>query len=145
MKIAEKIIKIFLLKFRQFLDIKTEGGEEGWTGATIALANPGGIRAGLAKGDIVWGDLAITTPFENKLHCFELPGKAIRDAFEFSAANLESPILLQVSGLKVVYNISVLYSHHKKTVFVQCSTGPEIAIKSFEKLYETFLSCVFAI
>ncbi|CRK87057.1 CLUMA_CG000820, isoform A [Clunio marinus] len=79
---------------------------EGWTGASIALVNPGGIRAGLSRGDIVYGDIITTTPFENSVHNIELQGKFIRQSLEFSVANNESLILLQVSGLKVVYNMA---------------------------------------
>ena len=88
------------------MDIQPEG-DEGWTGATIALASPGGIRTGLGIGDIVWGDLVTSTPFENILQSFELPGFAIRDALEYSVSNENSLILLQISGLKVVYNMSL--------------------------------------
>lgn len=66
---------------------------------------PGGIRAGLSRGEIIFGDLVTTTPFENVLHSVELQGKVIREALEFSVANRDSMILLQVSGLRVVYNL----------------------------------------
>lgn len=57
------------------------------------------------SGEIFYGDLVTTTPFENLLHNIELQGKVIREALEFAVADKESLILLQVSGLRVVYNI----------------------------------------
>lgn len=79
---------------------------KGWTGASICLTVPGGIRAGLTSGELFYGDLVTTTPFENLLESAELQGKVIKEALEFSVADENSLILLQVSGLKVVYNMS---------------------------------------
>lgn len=87
----------------QFLDIKPDN--DGWCGATISLTVPGGIRAGLTRGEIFFGDLVTTTPFENLLYSVELQGKVIKEALEFSVANEDSLILLQVSGLRVVINM----------------------------------------
>lgn len=70
------------------------------------MTAPGGIRAGLTKGEIFYGDLVTTTPFENLLHSIELQGKVIREALEFSVANEDSMIILQVSGLRVVYDMT---------------------------------------
>lgn len=47
-----------------------------------------------------------TTPFENVLHSVELQGNVIREALEFSVVNDDSLMLLQVSGLKIVYNLN---------------------------------------
>lgn len=47
-----------------------------------------------------------TTPFENLLLSVELEGKVIKEALEFSVADESSMLALQVSGLKVVYNIT---------------------------------------
>jgi 5'-nucleotidase len=54
---------------------------------------------------IFYGDLVTVNPFENSLYSVELQGKIIRQAMEFSVANDESSILLQVSGLKIVYDM----------------------------------------
>jgi 5'-nucleotidase len=66
---------------------------------------PGGIRSGLTQGNLFYGDLVTTMPFENLLYSVELQGKVIKEALEFSVADSNSLILLQVSGLKVVYNM----------------------------------------
>lgn len=67
---------------------------------------PGGIRAGLTSGEIYYGDLVTTTPFENVLHSVELQGKVIREAMEFSVADPGNLILLQTSGMRITYNMT---------------------------------------
>jgi 2',3'-cyclic-nucleotide 2'-phosphodiesterase (5'-nucleotidase family) len=59
----------------------------------------------LTNGKIFYGDLVTTTPFENLLHSVELQGKVIREALEFSVADENSVILLQLSGLRVIYDL----------------------------------------
>lgn len=81
---------------------------------------PGGIRAGLVKGDILYGDLVTTTPFGNVLHSIELQGKVIREAFEFSVSNENSLMLLQVSGLKVVYDMSKPVNSRVVSLYALC-------------------------
>jgi 2',3'-cyclic-nucleotide 2'-phosphodiesterase (5'-nucleotidase family) len=71
----------------------------------LAFQNPGGVRAGLKKGSIIYADLVTTAPFENHLHVVELPGSAIRDALEFSVSNADFFQILQVSGIKVIYDL----------------------------------------
>ena len=108
---AYAVTLVVLFKFRilmlkcnlQFLNINPEN--IGWTGATIALNVPGGIRGGLMMGNIYYGHLATTTPFENMLYSIELQGKVIKEALEFSVAKEDDWILLQSSGLKIVYDV----------------------------------------
>lgn len=85
--------------------IDTENDDDGWTYATIAITNPGGIRAGLARGVATFSDLVTTTPFENTIDSMELQGKYIREALEFSV-RYTSPSILQTSGIKVVFDMS---------------------------------------
>lgn len=120
--------------FSQFLDIKPD--DEGWTGATIALNVPGGIRAGMLAGDILYGDLSTTTPFGNNLHSVELQGKVIWEALEFGVSNPEFGKLLQVSGLKAVFDLSKPFNHTLISVDVLCRL---CAIPRYETLdSETF-------
>lgn len=69
------------------------------------MQGPGGIRTGLSAGNVIYADLIATTPFENTLLSVELPGAAIREALEYSVSNLKSLRIMQVSGIKVVYNL----------------------------------------
>jgi 5'-nucleotidase len=81
-----------------------ESEDDGWTYATIALTNPGGVRGTLSAGDLTFSDLVTTTPFENTVDSMELEGKYIRQALEFSA-RFDSPSILQVAGLRVVFDM----------------------------------------
>lgn len=92
----------------------------GWSAATIALTNPGGIRAGLSKGTITFGDLITTTPFENDLYSVELEGRYIREALEFAVHDLNNVVLLQVSGLKIVYDKSRAENQRVVSVHALC-------------------------
>lgn len=85
--------------------IDEESDDDGWTYATIALTNPGGVRGTLSQGAITYADLVTTTPFENTIDSLELEGKYIREALEFSART-SSPSILQTAGIKVVYNMT---------------------------------------
>jgi 5'-nucleotidase len=78
--------------------------DDGWTYATIAMTNPGGVRGTLSAGDLTYSDLVTTTPFENTVDSMELEGKYIRQALEFSA-RFDSPSILQVAGLRVVFDM----------------------------------------
>ncbi|KAG5670063.1 hypothetical protein PVAND_000349 [Polypedilum vanderplanki] len=82
----------------------TKEGE--WTGASIAFQVPGGVRASLESGNVIYADLITTTPFERKLISFEIPGFAIRQAMEYSVSELDFLHVLQVSGIKTTYNLS---------------------------------------
>lgn len=47
-----------------------------------------------------------TTPFENTVDTLELEGKYVKEALEFSA-RYDSPSILQIAGLKVVFNMTM--------------------------------------
>jgi 5'-nucleotidase len=72
----------------------------------MAFINPGGVRSSLSKGDIVYADLVTVIPFENVYNTIELSGKAIRETLEFSVSNTTRLTVMQVAGLRVVYDLS---------------------------------------
>lgn len=82
-----------------------DDADDGWTYATISLTNPGGVRGSLAPGPLTYSDLVTTTPFENTVDSMEIEGKHIKQALEFSA-RFDSPSILQVAGLRVVFNMT---------------------------------------
>lgn len=86
--------------------LESESDDDGWTYATIAITNPGGVRAALSAGVLTYSDLVMTTPFENSIDSMELEGKYIREALEFSA-RYTSPSILQIAGMKVVFNMTM--------------------------------------
>ncbi len=48
----------------------------------IAMMNPGGIRADLNAGEVLWGELFAIQPFSNSLVAIDLKGSDIHDALE---------------------------------------------------------------
>lgn len=75
------------------------------TGATIALQNGGGLRAGIPVGVVTWGDVLAVLPFSNTLATFRLTGADLRAALEngVSAAELAGGRFPQVAGLRVTW------------------------------------------
>lgn len=74
------------------------------TGADLALVNGGGIRAGLEKGVISFGDAVAVLPFGNLITVIELTGRQILDALKHGAGDYPAPSggFPQVSGLSYV-------------------------------------------
>ncbi|MBO4902056.1 MAG: bifunctional metallophosphatase/5'-nucleotidase [Lachnospiraceae bacterium] len=71
------------------------------SGADIAFVNGGGIRTGIEKGDITYGDIINVHPFGNMLCVIKVTGQQIWDALEWGAKSLpdEDGGFVQVSGL----------------------------------------------
>ncbi len=66
-------------------------------GAVIALMNPGGIRAGLEPGKIIFGDVIGVQPFNNTLVVLELTGAEIKAGLEQMAGRDGGGQFLRVS------------------------------------------------
>jgi len=73
------------------------------SGAEIAFANAGGIRASIDRGDITMGEVLQVLPFGNELCTVKLTGAQVR-AVLAETASRQRPDggFMQVSGLKVV-------------------------------------------
>lgn len=91
------------------------------------------------KGKIVYGDLVASTPFENLLHSIELQGKVIKEIFEFSVENENSKSLLQVSGLKIVFDMKKTVNNRVVSIEVLCriceNNVPKYEPIDYEKNY----------
>ncbi len=59
------------------------------SGADIAFANGGGVRADLKSGDITYGDIKNVLPFDNTLCLIKATGAQILDYLEFAARKTE--------------------------------------------------------
>lgn len=79
------------------------------TGADIGIINGGGIRAGISKGDITYGDIINVNPFGDTICVIEAKGQQILDALEWGAKTIpdEDGGFLQVSGLSYEIDASV--------------------------------------
>lgn len=69
--------------------------------ADVAIANGGGIRDNIFKGDVTYGNIIAVQPFGNSLCLVEASGQEILDALEVSSmySPSESGGFLQVSGM----------------------------------------------
>ncbi|MHC1791320.1 bifunctional metallophosphatase/5'-nucleotidase [Solidesulfovibrio sp.] len=77
-------------------------------GATMALANGGSIRAGIAPGKITLGDVLTAYPFPNTLIVLTLTGAGLKAALEHGVASVGltdgTGRFPQVAGLRYAYN-----------------------------------------
>jgi 2',3'-cyclic-nucleotide 2'-phosphodiesterase (5'-nucleotidase family) len=71
--------------------------------AQIAFQNGGGIRADILKGPITLEAVFTALPFDNDLVTMDLTGEQIRELLEKS---ILSENMLQVSGIRIVYDLS---------------------------------------
>ncbi|SEA67941.1 2',3'-cyclic-nucleotide 2'-phosphodiesterase/5'-or 3'-nucleotidase, 5'-nucleotidase family [Oribacterium sp. KHPX15] len=79
------------------------------TGADIGIINGGGIRAGIQKGDVTYGDIINVNPFGDTIVVIEAKGQQIIDVLEWGAKNIpdEDGGFIQVSGLSYEIDASV--------------------------------------
>jgi len=82
-----------------------------WNDTNIAFINDGGIRGTIEIGDITGEDIIGVLPFGNTVDRVTMYGRSIKGLFEEYAKGLcvdqscVPPTFLQMSGLKVVYDI----------------------------------------
>lgn len=75
---------------------------------------------------INYGDLVGVTPFDNSLDIMQLTGKTIKEALEHAAneatpENFYSYNQLQVSGMKIVYNVTNPIGEKVVSVKILCN------------------------
>jgi 2',3'-cyclic-nucleotide 2'-phosphodiesterase (5'-nucleotidase family) len=79
--------------------------EQQWSDIDFSIMNMGGLRASLNQGTITVGSLYEVYPFENNLVLLELPGKAVKEFFDFVAfqggQGLSASVNLLVKNRKV--------------------------------------------
>lgn len=118
-----------------------------WTLATIALTNVGGIRTSLNAKTLNYGDLKTVIPFDNTIDMIDLKGEDLWDTIEYSlikSFNAESFVgahLLQVSGLKIVANVTNEIGHRLLSVDVLCR---ECNIPEYRPLNKTEIYKIIA-
>jgi len=83
-------------------DLITDAMREA-SGAQIAFQNGGAIRADIPKGPITLENVYTVLPFDDDLVTMDLTGEQIRELLEKSVL---SENLLQVSGMRIVYDLS---------------------------------------
>ena len=77
------------------------------TNAQFAFMNPGGIRAELLAGEVIWGELFTIQPFSNDLVSMDLTGAQIRSLLEQQWPNATTQRILKTSGLTYTWNAAL--------------------------------------
>uniref|UniRef100_A0A9I3EHZ0 Apyrase n=1 Tax=Anopheles dirus TaxID=7168 RepID=A0A9I3EHZ0_9DIPT len=83
-----------------------------WTYGAVAVLAVGGIRVGLFRGDLAFKNLIEVLPFENALVCYDMRGDHLIELMEYSVEKswdedrFNGANMLQVSGLRVLYNVT---------------------------------------
>ncbi|XP_050084841.1 apyrase-like [Anopheles aquasalis] len=116
-----------------FVDYYTERSESEreWTYAAIGITNDGGLRTSLSAGTLTYEDLVTAIPYENTVDTFELPGRALLEALEYSASRHGTADVLQFSGLRVVFNMTQPAFQRVQHLSVRCQ---ECRIPKYEPL-----------
>jgi 2',3'-cyclic-nucleotide 2'-phosphodiesterase (5'-nucleotidase family) len=66
-------------------DAMLQTAEAVWGNIDFSIMNMGGLRSTLNRGTITLGNLYEIYPFENRMVLLELPGKAVKELFDFIA------------------------------------------------------------
>ncbi len=74
------------------------------TNAQFAFMNPGGIRASLDAGEVLWGELFAIQPFANDLVSMDLTGAQIDLLLEQQWIDQNPPRILKISGLSYTWD-----------------------------------------
>ncbi|XP_050542305.1 protein 5NUC-like [Daktulosphaira vitifoliae] len=100
-----------------------------WTDASIAILQSGSMRASIDtsmnEGNLTKGDMLRIFPFTSDVGKIQVKGSAIWSAFEHSVRRYEDNVkygdFLQVSGLKVVIDVSKPLGKRVQSIYVRCS------------------------
>lgn len=108
-----------------------ESTDTEWNKYAIAIWNSGGIRASIDEkinnGDIMLEDILTVAPFRNTFDIVELYGKDLLSVMEYSVQkydlNAEDPpgAFLQISGMKVTYDITKPSGQRVVSLLVKCT------------------------
>jgi 2',3'-cyclic-nucleotide 2'-phosphodiesterase (5'-nucleotidase family) len=71
--------------------------------ADVGLTNAGGLRADLPEGDLNYGHVLDSFPFQNHVVTLELPGRALKEALEHGFSLRVG--MVQVAGLRARYDL----------------------------------------
>ncbi|RZC32901.1 5 nucleotid C domain containing protein, partial [Asbolus verrucosus] len=112
----------------------TKSPEPGsWTDGSIAVINAIGLRSGIDIGNITYNDIAMAQPFKNTIDLAEIEGKHLKEIFE-SSVSARNRDLLQVSGVKIIYNLTMAEGSRVTSLRLRCR---ECDVPVYEDLDET--------
>ncbi|RWS11647.1 hypothetical protein B4U79_11299, partial [Dinothrombium tinctorium] len=121
---------------------QTRSANSGWTEFPMAIINGGSIRSSVSEdendGNIIMLDILNAMPFNNYINAVEISGRKLVRLLEQSVSKYSTSLaeigggFFQVSGIKVVYDISKPIGNRVKSVQVRC--GPTCKIPIYEHL-----------
>ncbi|GAB0100402.1 protein 5NUC-like [Sergentomyia squamirostris] len=117
-------------------------GKVTWTDASVVLYQAGGIRAAIdasnSDGFITKSELDKVLPFGGHLHIVPVRGSIIRAALEHAVHRYTTKVgngeFLQMSGVKVIYDLSETVGSRVKGVTVRCAN---CTVPRYENLVDT--------
>ncbi|RWS09743.1 nucleotidase-like protein [Dinothrombium tinctorium] len=120
--------------------VKSENS--GWTEFPMAITNSGSIRSSMSEtlndGEITTLDILNVMTFHNNINAVEISGSKLINLLEQSVSKYSTSgadvggEFLQVSGIKVVYDISKPIGNRVKSVQVRC--GPTCRVPKYEQI-----------
>ncbi|XP_041352276.1 5'-nucleotidase-like [Gigantopelta aegis] len=128
--------------------MKKRGDAEQWSTVAIAIMNGGGIRSNIDPGDINMETLLTVQPFMNTIERIQLKGEHVLGALEHSvhaySTDPNSDLFggfLQMSGMKVVYDVSKPPQHRVVEVKVRCTKCdvPQFEPLNLTQIYDIIL------
>lgn len=107
-----------------------------WSDVSVALVQSGGIRASVENGNITLYNLKSLLPFINSLYMLNMTGSGLLQAFEHSVSqyNGDRGEFLQVSGARVVYNMTKPPGSRVESVELRCT---DCDVPTYSKLEPT--------
>jgi 5'-nucleotidase len=108
-----------------------------WTSAPIALINGGSVRTNINVGNITMEDIMSTLPFGNKIGILKANGSLLWQILEHSGSQHKMGGFMQVSGLRIEYDLSQPNGHRLRKVRVRCGDCliPDYEDIDFSKTY----------
>ncbi|XP_053566466.1 5'-nucleotidase [Bombina bombina] len=101
--------------------------ETRWSHVSLCLLNGGGVRASIdertSNGTITYEELISVLPFGGTFDLIEIKGSTLKEAFEHSVHRYGSGTgeFLQVSGIKVIFNIAKSPGERVVSLQVMCT------------------------
>uniref|UniRef100_G1KR52 Snake venom 5'-nucleotidase n=2 Tax=Anolis carolinensis TaxID=28377 RepID=G1KR52_ANOCA len=123
-----------------------------WNHVSMCIINGGGIRGPIDEqsnnGTITWEELLSVLPFGGTFDLLQIKGSTLKEAFEHSVYRhgLGTGELLQVSGIRVVYDLSRKPSNRVislKVLCTECRVPVYVPIE-MEKTYKVLLPSFLA-
>nr|XP_017036139.1 apyrase isoform X1 [Drosophila kikkawai] len=111
-----------------FLKDASPSVNDSWSDVSIALTSQGTFRVPIPAGNITYKQLVAMCPWENRLVALNLRGQIILELLEDGVASMNassssprSTRFLQVSGLRVLFDLSAARGQRVTSVRVRCS------------------------